>query len=63
MYKQSLHSNCSEAECFPEKSSWCWNEQVCQWYTALYKNIPFLTPVELLFQFFYEGPSIRSKEQ
>ena len=21
--------NCSEAECFPDKSSWHWNEQVC----------------------------------
>ena len=25
-----LRSNCSMAEFFPEKSSWCWNEQVCQ---------------------------------
>ena len=23
-------SNCSVAECFPEKSRWRWNEQVCQ---------------------------------
>ena len=22
-------NNCSMAECFPDKSSWCWNEQVC----------------------------------
>ena len=26
--KYSLCSNCSMAECFPEKSSWRWNEQV-----------------------------------
>ena len=44
--------NCSVAESFPEKSSWCRNEQVCQGAkckrferpngldTALYKNIP-----------------------
>ena len=24
-----LRSNCSDAECFPEKSSCCWNEQDC----------------------------------
>ena len=42
-------------ECFPEKPSWCRNEQVCQGRksvkrfercngldTALYKNIPFI---------------------
>ena len=28
--KQSSRSNCSMAECFPEKSKWHWNEQVCQ---------------------------------
>ena len=22
-----MSSNCSVAECFPEKSSWCWTEQ------------------------------------
>ena len=44
------------AECFPEKSSWCWNEHACQGTksvkgvelsnglaTALYKNTAFLT--------------------
>ena len=25
---KSSCSNCSMAECFPKKSSWCWNEQV-----------------------------------
>ena len=29
MNKYYLHSNCGVAECFEEKSSWCWNEQVC----------------------------------
>ena len=24
-----LFSNCSIAECFPEKLNWFWNEQVC----------------------------------
>ena len=28
--EKSLHSNYSEAECFPEKLSLCWNEQVYQ---------------------------------
>ena len=28
--EQSLHSNCSVAVCFPEKSSWRWNGNVCQ---------------------------------
>ena len=27
---ESSCSNFSMAECFPEKSSWWWNEQVCQ---------------------------------
>ena len=30
MNEQSSRSYCSEAECFPEKSRWRWNEQVCQ---------------------------------
>ena len=30
MSGQCLRSNCSVAECVPEKSSWCRNEQVCQ---------------------------------
>ena len=30
MSEYSSRSNCSRTECFPEKSSWCWNEQVCQ---------------------------------
>ena len=43
---------CNIVECFPEKSSSCWNEQVCQgvkcktlWavHTVLHKNIPVLT--------------------
>ena len=25
----SSRSNCSVAECFPDKSRWRWNEQVC----------------------------------
>ena len=31
-YKSSCchFSNCSLAECFPEKSRWLWNEHVCQ---------------------------------
>ena len=28
--EKSLHSNCRVAECFPEKSRWFRNEQVCQ---------------------------------
>ena len=28
--EQSLYSNCSMAECFPEKSSRCQNEHACQ---------------------------------
>ena len=28
MKKKALCSNCGMAECFPDKSSWCWNEQV-----------------------------------
>ena len=31
MRMKSLRSNCSMAECSPEKSSWYWKEQVCQW--------------------------------
>ena len=30
MSEYSSRSNCSVAVCFPEKSSWCWNELVCQ---------------------------------
>ena len=30
MNEYILCSNCSMAECFPEKSSLCWNEQACQ---------------------------------
>ena len=54
----SLHSvKCNVAECFPEKSSWCRNEQVCQFErsngleTALYKCIPFMCGVLLIFGF------------
>ena len=27
----SSRNDCSVAECFPEKSRWCWNERYCQW--------------------------------
>ena len=45
-----MRSNCSVAECVPEKSRWCWNEQVCQGVkyeadglgTALCKNYSYL---------------------
>ena len=30
MNEWSSRSNCGIAECFPEKSTWRWNEQVCQ---------------------------------
>ena len=30
MNEWSSRIKCSVAECFPEKTSWCWNKQVCQ---------------------------------
>ena len=47
MNVKSPRSNCSVAECFPEKSRWRWSEQVCkevmcksQCQGLLYKNVP-----------------------
>ena len=50
MIEWSSFSNYSVAECFPEKLSWCRNEQVCQEMkcfersngldNGLYRNIP-----------------------
>ena len=30
MSEKLLSTNCSMAKCFPEKSSWCLNEHICQ---------------------------------
>ena len=34
MRVNTLRSNCSMAECFKEKLSWCQNEQVMKWPAA-----------------------------
>ena len=35
----SLHVIAAWLECFPEKSSWCRNEQVCQWGHKLFSAL------------------------
>ena len=60
MSEYSAHEIAAWLECFPEKSSWCRNEQVCQGVmvkrfersngldTALYKNIPLLSHIRMI---------------
>lgn len=49
--KYSLRSNCSIAKCFPKKSGWCCNKQVCQWWSVMWFE-PFWGLNKLLYENF-----------